>query len=56
MTKRITVEEKKNGWEVRLDGFIKAGGEYVYKATETIQLLEFIGEHIQNGKVRVEAK
>lgn len=56
MSQRILIEEKKNGWTVKVDGFIKISGEYVYKATETIQLIEFIGEHIQNGKIKVDVK
>lgn len=54
--KRLLIEEKKNGWVVRVEGFIKISGEYVFKATEVIPMLEFIGEHVHGTKVAVEQK
>ena len=56
MNKRIVIEEKKNGWIVRMEGFTKVDGEYVYKATETTDALELVGEHVHGTKVCVRQK
>lgn len=54
--KRILIEETKNGYIVRVQGFMKVDGPYVYKATEYIEMLEFIGEQIYGGKMKVERR
>lgn len=56
MDKKIHIEEKKNGYVVYVEGCAKVGGEYVYKATELLTMLEFIGEQIYGTKVRVERR
>ncbi len=54
--KNIIIKEANNGQLVKVDGFIKAKGEYVYKATELLQLVEFIGELLIGRKVEVREK
>ncbi len=54
--KTIRIEETKNGQLIRVNGFIKAEGPYVFKATELLQMLEFIGELVVGRKVEVREK
>jgi len=54
--KTIVITEKKNGMAADFTGFIRVSGEYVFKATEFIQMLEYIGEHILGKKVEVKEK
>lgn len=51
--KRVSLEETKNGWIVTMHGFIKVGDRYVFKSTEILPMLEFLGEHVYGEKVRV---
>lgn len=51
--KTIKIEETKNGYTVDVSGYIKVGGRYVFKSTEQITLLEFIGELINGRKIGV---
>ncbi len=54
--KTIEIEETKNGYTVDVSGFIKSGGRYVFKATEHLAMLEFVGELINSRKVVVTEK
>lgn len=54
--KKILVEEKKNGWTVRVRGFIKINGDYVFKSTEILELIEFVGEAVLEKKIKVEKR
>jgi hypothetical protein len=54
--KKIVIEEKKNGWSVKAEGFIRINGEYVFKATEILGMLEFVGEHINERKIKIEER
>lgn len=51
--KKIYIEEKKNGYLVRVDGFTRVGGDYVYKATELEAMIEMIAEQITGRKSRL---
>ncbi len=51
--KKIELAETKNGYTVDVSGYIKVGGRYVFKATEQIAMLEFIGELVNGRKVAV---
>jgi len=51
MMKRIKVEEKHNGYVVTINDM-----EYVFKNTEEILLIEFIGEKIMDAKIQAELK
>ena len=55
-SKSIEIEETKNGYTVDVSGYIKVGGRYVYKSTEQLSLIEFIGELINGRKVSVTEK
>lgn len=54
--KEIKIKETNNGQIVKVEGFIKAKGEYVYKATELLSMLEFLGELILGRKIEVREK
>jgi hypothetical protein len=54
--KKIEIKETKNGQLVQVSGFIKAEGQYVFKATELLQMLEFVGELVVGRKVEVREK
>ncbi len=54
--KTIKIEETKNGFTVDVTGYIKVGGRYVFRATDILPMLEFIGEHINGRKVEVTEK
>lgn len=56
MQKRILIEEMKNGYIVNIEGFMKVSGKYVYKSTEYLEMLEFIGEQIYGARVKVERR
>lgn len=50
---KVNIEEKKNGWVVSISGGIYFTGEHVFKADEILKMIEFIGEALANGKVKV---
>ncbi len=54
--KTITLAEKKNGYSVEIQGFIRKNGEYVYKATELVKLMEDVGELLLDSKIAVTLK
>lgn len=54
--KTISIKETKNGQLLQVSGFIKAEGQYVFKATEVMAMLEFIGELVVGRKVEVKEK
>ncbi len=54
--KSIKIKETKNGQLIEIGGFIKAEGQYVFKATELLQMLEFVGELLVGRKVEVREK
>jgi len=54
--KTITIKETNNGQIIDVEGFIKAKGQYVYKATELLHMLEVIGELIIGRKIEVKEK
>ncbi len=54
--KTIKIKETKNGELVDVSGFIKAEGQYVFKATELLTMLEFVGELLVGRKVEVREK
>ena len=54
--KRIMVRDTKNGWVVRVEGFLRANGDYVFKATEMHEMIAFIGEAVCDYKVKVEER
>ncbi len=54
--KALEIVETKNGYTVDASGYIKVGGRYVFKATELLQMLEFIGELVVGRKVEVREK
>jgi hypothetical protein len=49
----IKVVEQTNGYTVNVQGSIKCNGVYVFKATEIIQLLEFVGGIVDGKRVQV---
>ncbi len=49
--KTIKIEETKNGYTVDVSGYIKVGGRYVFKATEQLAMIEFIGELLNGRKI-----
>jgi len=53
---KVVIEQKKNGYVVTMNGFIKVSGEYVFKATEIITMLEFVGSAVEGAKVEVVRK
>ena len=54
--KKIEIVEQKNGYLVTVHGCIRVDGPYVYKATELLQMLAFIGDLIIDAKVTVERR
>lgn len=54
--KRIKIDFKQNGYLVTIEGLLKNNGEYVYKATEEIKLLEALGLAIIEKKIEVREK
>lgn len=52
----LSVTKKQNGYVVNIEGSIKTNGEYVFKATEILPMLEFVGLNILDKKVRVEER
>ncbi len=54
--KKATIRETKNGWIVETEGFIRINGEYVYNSTAILEMLEFLGEHINDRKVAIQEK
>lgn len=54
--KRILIEEQQNGWLVRMEGFSKVQGGYVYNGTEILRMIEIIGENVNGRKVYVEER
>lgn len=54
--KRVIIESTNNGWLVSVNGFMKDNGPYVFKSTEVLIMMEFIGEHCAEAKVRVERR
>lgn len=54
--KSIVVKATNNGWLVIVNGFMKDNGPYVFKSTEVLAMMEFIGEHCAEAKVRVERR
>lgn len=51
--KKIDIEETKNGYTVDVSGFIKSGGRYVFKSTDYLTMVEFVGELVTGRKVSV---
>lgn len=47
----IKIQTKNNGYVVQFD--YDAHKEYVYKSTEVMEMLEFVGRHIFGRKVKV---
>lgn len=54
--KSIIVKATNNGWLVIVNGFMKANGPYVYKSTEVLTMLEFLGELTAESKVKVDRR
>jgi hypothetical protein len=60
---KFRVEQVENGYKLKLDHastgqriFATDGAQYVYKSTEYLQLIEFIGQLIAEKKVKVEER
>lgn len=51
--KDIHISFKQNGYLVTVRGLLKNNGEYVYKATEELRLLETLGLALLDKKVEV---
>ncbi len=54
--KKIEIKETNNGQIVQVSGYIKSQGQYVFKSTELLTMLEFIGELVVGRKVEVREK
>lgn len=52
--RQVKILETNNGYIITLENFGKAKGHYVFKATEILTMLEFVGEQIHGSKVKVE--
>ncbi len=52
-SKGIEIIETKNGYTVDVSGYIKVGGRYVFKSTEQLAMIEFIGELVNGRKIAV---
>lgn len=48
----VEIRTKSNGWVVQLDH--DTHREYVFKATEIKELIEFVGRHVHGRRVKVE--
>ncbi len=51
--KKIEIKEAMNGWKLEVAGFNKVNGPYVFKSTDILLMLEFVGENINGRKVDV---
>lgn len=54
--RQIRIDFKHNGYLVTTSGLLKNNGEYVYKATEEIKLLEALGLALLEKKIEVKEK
>ena len=53
---KIETKSTQNGYIVMVEGTIKHNGEFVFKNTEELQMLEFIGEVMLDRKMSVKFK
>lgn len=51
---KINLRTNQNGYVVEIEGSIKHNGEFVYRNTDEILMLEFIAELLLDKKMRVE--
>ena len=52
----IEIKTKQNGYVVTINGAIRRKGEFVFKNTEELYMLEFIGEVMLDRKMSVTFK
>lgn len=52
----ITIDTTNNGYLVEIKSSLKNNGRYVFKSTETLLVLEFVGSILNDKKVAVKER
>jgi len=53
---KLSVKDTNNGFIVEVEDSLRKAGLYIFKNTEIIAMLEFIGNIINDKKVKVEER